>query len=304
VDTTTTLSVARRESRRGLIMIAVAAVLWGTVGIATRALYDLSDTNPLSVGFLRLALSLPALGLACWYVQGRAMFRVGGRDLILMVLTGAMLALYQVCYFASIARVGVTVAVLVTLCIAPVLVALLAAIFLRERLTGRVLLSLAGALAGTVLLVGIHREGGAEQWRTIEGVLLALGSALGYAVVALCSRSLAGRYHPLQSTTIGFAVGALVLLPWALATGLVLSYPIAGWALLIHLGLVPTALGYWLFFSAMRTTPATVASIATLLEPLTSTILAALLFGEQLSSTGLVGAALLLGAMALLFSKQ
>lgn len=297
---TTTLSAARRDARQGILWIALAAVMWGTVGVATRGLYEISTTNPLSIGFFRLAISIPALAIACWRVQGRAMFQVSKRDLGIMALIGVMMAFYQVCYFASIARVGVTIAVLVTLCTAPVMVALLATIFLREHVTGRIVLSLVGALAGTVLLVGLDHAGNAQQ-RTFEGVLLALGSAFGYAVITLCSRALAGRYHPLQSTTIGFTAGALVLLPFALATGLVATYPLTGWALLLHLGLIPTALAYWFFFSAMRTVPATVASITTLLEPLTSALLAAIIFGEQLSSTGVIGAALLLGAMSLLF---
>jgi DME family drug/metabolite transporter len=135
-------------------------------------------------------------------------------------------------------------------------------------------------------------------------VLLALGSAFGYTMLTLCSRTLAGRYHPLQPITIGFAAGALLLLPFALATGFVISYPAGGWALLLYLGLAPTALAYVLFLTGMRSITATVASIATLIEPLTSTVLAWLLFGEQLGPLGVFGAALLLGAIGLLYRGE
>jgi DME family drug/metabolite transporter len=86
--------------------------------------------------------------------------------------------------------------------------------------------------------------------------------------------------------------------------GLVVSYPLTGWLLLLHLGLVPTALGFWLFLYGMRHTTATVASIITLMEPLTSTALAAWFFGERLDEWGLAGAALLLGAMGVLLVKR
>lgn len=294
----------RAESRRGLLLIALAAVMWGTVGIATRGLYALTDTNPLSIGFWRLAIAVPALGLACWGTLGPRMFRVTRHDGGLMALIGVMMALYQVCYFASIERVGVTVAVLVTLCTAPVLVALLGAGLLGERLTRRTIGALVGALLGTTLLVGVPSTASGEQSHMLAGVLLALGSALGYAVVALCSRTLAARYHPLQPITFGFAAGALLLLPFALATGLTVSYPMVGWTLLLHLGLIPTALAYWLFLAGMRTTTATAASITTLIEPLTSTVLAALLFGERLGPLGLLGALLLLGALGLLLGGR
>ena len=55
---------ARAESRRGLLLIVLAAVLWGTVGVATKTIFGLSDTNPLSIGFFRLAIATPALQVA------------------------------------------------------------------------------------------------------------------------------------------------------------------------------------------------------------------------------------------------
>src|SRR5262245_2779400 len=290
----------RATSRRGLLLILLAALLWGTVGVTTKAIYDLSETNALSIGFFRLAIATPALLLACWRTLGRRAWRIAPRDLALMLTIGAAMAFYQVCYFAAIARVGVAVAVLVTLCTAPVLIAVLAAVFLRERLTSTVLLALICALAGTILLVWIQPGEVGTRRETLLGVLLALASALGYAVIALVSRTLAGRYHPLQPITVGFAAGALLLLPFALWTGLVLVYPLKSWLLLLHLGLLPTALAYVLFLAGIRHTSATVASVVTLIEPLTSTALAWLFFDEQLGRLGLLGAALLLGAIGLL----
>ncbi len=291
---------ARADSRRGLLMILLAAVMWGTVGVATKSLYQLADTNALSIGFFRLLISTPVLFAACWRVLGARMLRIPRRDLAFMMLMGVAMALYQVCYFAAIARVGVAIAVLITLCTAPVMVALFSALLLRERLGRPTLLALGAALTGTVMLVWVRPEHGTSGQAI--GVLLALCSALGYSAITLCSRTLAGRYHPLQPISIGFAAGTLLLLPFALATGLVIHYPLAGWALLLHLGLVPTALAYVLFLAGIRHITATVATIATLIEPLTSTGLAWLLFGEQLGPLGLLGALLLLGAIGLLYA--
>jgi DME family drug/metabolite transporter len=285
----------------GALAILAAAGLWGTVGVATRALYTLAPAaNALSIGFFRLAFSVPALGLAAWLVVGPALFRVARRDLAVMLLMSAMMALYQVCYFAAIARLGVAVAVITTICSAPVLVAGLAALFLRERFTRRMAVALAAALAGTLLTASLSPAAAGQPDQRAAGVLLALGSAAGYAVLTLCSRALAGRYHPLQPITVAFTSGALLLLPFALAGGLSLAYPVAGWLLLLHLGLLPTALAYWLFLRGLQSTPATTASIIVLAEPLTSTLLAAWLFGERLPPSGLAGAALLVGALALL----
>ncbi|HWQ11721.1 MAG TPA: DMT family transporter, partial [Roseiflexaceae bacterium] len=156
------------------------------------------------------------------------------------------------------------------------------------------------ALAGAALLVGARPEGGLPG-SALVGVLFALGSALGYAAVTVCGRLVAASAHPLQVNGIAFACGALLLLALALPTGLTAAYPPLGWGLLAYLGLVPTALAFGLFLVGMRTTAATEATIVTLLEPLTATLLAWLLFGERLGPQGLVGALLLAAAMAVLY---
>lgn len=289
------------ESRRGLLLVMLAALLWGTVGVSTKMLYAMAATTPLSIGFFRLALAVPVLVLACWLKLGKRMLRVSRRDFALMMLIGTMTALYQACFFAAIARVGVAVATLITLCTAPVMVALLSALFTVERLTGRLLLALALALAGTAMLVGIGR-GGPGHHSGATGHLLALGSAFGYAVVAQATGMLAGRYHPFQPIAISFSVGTILLFLCTLPQGLIVDYPASAWGLLVYLGIVPTALAYVLFIAGMRSVTATTASICTLMEPLTSTLLAWLIFGERLGSWGIFGALLLAGAMGVLFS--
>jgi len=277
----------------------LSAVAWGTVGVATQTLYRISATNPHSVGFFRLALALPALFAFGAAALGRRLLAVAPRDLGLMALVGAMTALYQLCYFSAIRHVGVAAATMVTLCSAPGMVAVLSALVLRERPSARVLLALLGAMAGTALLVR-GGQGGGPQGSTAAGAALALTSAAGYAVVTLCNRSLAARCHPLQTVSIGFTVGAILLFAFAIPRGLVVSYSLPGWAILTWLGLVPTALAYVLFAAGMRTVGATPASVATLLEPLTSTALAWLFLGERLGPSGSAGALLLGGAMLVL----
>ncbi len=292
---------AQKGDRFGLLMIMVSASLLGTVGIFVQAIYTLSETNPLSIGFFRLAISTPVLFLTCLRTLGWRTFQIARRDLAVMLLIGVMTALSQVCYFGSIGYIGVAAATLITLGLAPVWVALLASLLLRERVTRVILLAGMCALGGTALLVNIQPGQVILRSHTELGVLLALGSALAYGSVTLFSRLLAGRYHPLQSLTVGFLAGAIFLFPITLITGLALQYPFASWMSLLYLGIVTTAFAYWLYFSGMRHTPALVASIATLLEPFTATLLAWWLLGEPLGTSGIGGGVLLLSAIGLLY---
>lgn len=284
----------------GLGLILLAALMWGTVGIFVQSIYHMTEANSLSIGFFRLALATPILSLAGWMRLGRQMFQIDRRDLKFLIMIGAMTALYQVCYFGAIAQIGVAAATLITLCTAPVWVAILSVWLLHEKLTRGVGLAGVCAVGGTLLLVGIQPQENAQADLGF-GILLATGSAIGYALVTLCSRRVARRYHPLQCAAIGFGIGALILLPCAMSSHLVIHYPVAGWLCLVYLGVIPTALAYWLYFIGMRSTLATTASIATLLEPLTATLLAWSLLGERLGALSMIGAGLLLAAIGLLY---
>jgi DME family drug/metabolite transporter len=294
------IKAPRSGARDGVLLVMFAAATWGTVGVATKALYSMTVTNSLSIGFFRLALAIPGLFLLGWTTLGSRMFRVRQDDLRLMLLMGGMTAISQVCYYAAIVKTGVTLATLVTLCAAPVLVVSLTVWWAKEPLTGFVLLALSCASVGTGLLITV-RPALTPNSSLTSGVLLALGSALCYAIVTLVSKNLAVHCHPLQSVAIGFTFGAILLFLCALSTGLVVRYSPFGWSLLFYLGLVPTALAYALFLTGMRHISAMVASTATLLEPLTATILAWLIFGEQLNRNSMLGAILLISAMLLLY---
>lgn len=293
------MSRSLHASRRGLWFIMGASTLWGTTGVATQAIYNLSSTNAFSVAFWRLSIAALALLLLCWRLLGQRIWQVKRRDALLMLCMGSMQAASQYCYFAAIPDCGITTATLITICVAPVIVVLLAAIFLRERITSKILLALLCALVGTALLTGT--PSGKENFRSLlVGVLLSLVSAAAYALVILIGRVLSSRYHSLQVNAASFGSGSLILLSCSLVTPLVFTYPAEGWLLLLYMGCIPTALAYGLFQVGIRSTPATLTSILTFCEPLTAAILAWLLFGERLSPFGIVGALLLLGTIGLL----
>ncbi len=292
----------QRDLRMGLTLVALAALIWGTTGIAVSLLYRMADTNALAVGFGRLLLAAPALALLARILVGPNFWRVQRAHLGPIGLIGMAFAGYQVAYFAAIPRLGVAAAVLINICSAPIFTALLARIFLRERLGPATLAAMAGAIGGTVLLVGGAPEA-ASSADLLLGAALALTAGACYSLVVLGSRVVAPHYHPLQPITLAFSLGALLLLPIALNAGFGSGYGAQGWGLLLYLGLFPTALAYGLYLRGMRTVTATTAATLTLLEPLGSATLAVLFLGERLAPAGLFGAALLLGSMALLFVR-
>jgi DME family drug/metabolite transporter len=106
---------------------------------------------------------------------------------------------------------------------------------------------------------------------------------------------------PLALSALTFSVAALLLAPiFAPQLADTVAMVAGGWPWLLYLGVVPTALAYWLYTRGLQRVSATTAAVVGLLEPLTATLLGALLFDELLGVLGALGAALLLMGVTLL----
>lgn len=287
------------DMRRAFALVLGTGVIWGTIGVAAKAVFETTTLDAVSLNWLRtLVASATCLAIAGPTLRA-GLQRASRRDLGLMVLLGVIIVFYQWSYLAAVDRIGVATATLISLCVPPALVALLSALFFGEALSRTGVVALAGALVGTGLLVGsppVAAEGGVF----LAGVLFALGSAAGIAAHALGSRRIAGRHDALLPLAVAFPAGAVAFAPIALSRGLSFDQPLTGWLLVIYLGVVPSALAYVMFQRGLRYLPASTASILTLAEPLTAAVLAWVLFSEALSPVGIAGGALLLASIVLL----
>ncbi len=152
-------------------------------------------------------------------------------------------------------------------------------------------------MAGLGLLVGVPSSGLAET-SLLAGAGLAVLAGAGFAAVTLIGSRPVPGLDDLAVTGFGFTVGGLVLLPLAAAVAAVGFRPApATIGLLLALGTGPTAVAYTLYFRGLRTAPAGTAARLTLLEPLTGTILAALILGERLGPAGIAGAVMIAAAV-------
>jgi DME family drug/metabolite transporter len=290
-------------ARRGFLLVVLASLCWGTSGISGSIVIDRTDLGPLDIAWHRMAIGAVALLTAHALTRHRRAAPaapLARATAVRLLLIGAGLAAYQLAYFAAVATAGVSIATLVALGLAPLLIALGAALLGHGRPDRATAIALVVALIGLVLLVGIS-AGADSGTAVVLGALTAVGSALGYAVVTLSGN---GVPAGVPVTLAGFAGGAVLLTPVALVVGLRFTTEPTALAVLLYLGLVPSALAYGLFFTGLRTVPGAVASIVTLLEPLTATALATAFLGERLEPGALVGGLLVLAAVAGLYLRR
>jgi DME family drug/metabolite transporter len=290
----------------GLLQVCAAGVLWGTGGLVVSILHERDGLGAMTVSGWRMALAAATL-IAFSAATGRT--RIASRTVrahpSLVVALGCGTAAYQALYFVSVLLVGVSVATVVSLGLAPVLAAAWEHAHARTRPTGREIAVLAAALLGLVLISATAGDGsGGSGDNPILGLVLAVASGATYAATTVLGHTLAQRVDPVALTTCTTGVGALVLAPFlgvAAAGGQpVGSAAPSSWALLVYLGVATMALSYGLLYAGLRTTSGSAATVATLVEPLTAALLAALLLGERLPWPAVVGGLLILAAVAAL----
>ena len=152
------------------------------------------------------------------------------------------------------------------------------------------------ALTGLGLLVGL--PSGFSETAVLASAGMAVLAAAGFATLTLTGARPVPGLDDLTVTGFGFTLGGLVLLPVAAALGGLSFRPgPEAIGLLIALATGPTAVAYTLYFRGLRHAAASTAALLALLEPLTGTVLAALVLGQRLSATGIAGAATLLAAV-------
>ena len=211
------------------------------------------------------------------------------------------MAAYQACYFLAVPLAGVAITALVSICSSPIFITLLAAKFLGEKLTLKIYLSLGLGIAGTSLLVINPNAITNQGWQFFGGVLLALSAGFFYATYAVGAKSVIKNLDPFTVLALSFTAAGLMLSPALLFTNSLNTQNLQIQApFLLYLGLVSTGVAYLIYMQGLKSTTATVAGIAVLLEPLTATCLGILIFRETMGINGAIGGLLLLGAIAIL----
>jgi DME family drug/metabolite transporter len=294
----TTRSAAARRPGTGLACLVAAGLLWGTGGLTGSLLGRSSGLPALSVAAYRLTAG-GTLIIVFLVLTGRG-WPSGRAAWTRVTVIAGLAAVFQSCYFTAVSLTSVSLATLITIGSAPVLV--LAAERIRgSRRTGRLTGWATGlALTGLALLAGLP-SGGFPESAVLASAGMAVLAAAGFATLTLVSARPVAGLDDLAATGFGFALGGLALLPVAAAFGGIGFTPApVTLGLLAALGTGPTAVAYTLYFRGLRTAPAGIAALLSLLEPLTGTALAALILGDRLGPTGIAGAVIL--AMALILA--
>ncbi|HEX4600143.1 MAG TPA: EamA family transporter [Gemmatimonadales bacterium] len=283
----------------GYVLALAAGATWGTTGPLSTGLYALMPAT--SIGFWRVLLGTVCLALWALLVR-REVFRVDASGWLLIgVGGGALVALFEVAYQFAIAGAGVAGAAAL-LYTAPVIVAVLGRVILKEALTRARLVLALGVMVGVALTVTGGSNAGAEAARLGIGAGVAGGllSAASYAGTTLMARFAVPRYGAVRVLFLE-ALGGVIIIGLVLTlAGHAPAWPpsAAAWRGLVGLTAGAVLAANFLFFAALKRIEAAPAAIAATVEPVVGTLLALWLFNQRLSALGWLGLVLVVGGVS------
>ncbi|MBI4688052.1 MAG: EamA family transporter [Nitrospirae bacterium] len=264
----------------GHLKIALAIVIWSSLGVFVRNV----EMPTAGVVFYPSFFAMLFQG-GILYKRKEISFSSFKPPAPVFYLLGPCALLNTFLYFYAFTHTTIANAVL-THYTAPIFVALMAPLLLREKSTKAIWLAILISSTGLWLMLGGLSFGSKD----FNGILAGTVSGLTYAVIVIILRGISNTHRPLFVVFIQNAVISLILLP------LVVNMHVSLQSLmyLLAMGAIHSTLAPLLYVLGFKTVKANEAAVLGYLEPVGAIILALIFFNEIPTSKALLGGAMIL----------
>jgi drug/metabolite transporter (DMT)-like permease len=209
--------------------------------------------------------------------------------------------LFSICMLFGVALTSAVAAGVVMAAI-PAAVALLSRIFLGERIRPRVMMAIALAATGIVLLALAKHDEGAAAAASGWGYLLLLGAVLCEASYVVIGKRLTGQLTPRRISALINLWGLALVTPFGLWQALRFDFSSVGsatWALLVFYAIAASMVTVWLWMQGLRHVPAPQAGVFTVMLPISAAMVGVFFLGEPFGTMHWVAFALSLAGLLL-----
>ncbi len=273
------------------LLIVIAAVLWGTLGLFTR---NLTEFGYNAFELMLARASTTAFSLIIYlFIFDREKLKIKLKDVPLFLLTSLISCiLFNFCYISAInsGSTGIAATLLYT---SPIFVTVISAILFKEKITLVKVIALVLSFAGCFLVSGVISS---EASLSSRALFFGIASGLTYALYSIFSKIGLKTHSPLTFTAYTFLFSALILIPInapRFASG---SLPVDGksLALLFLFGIVTNLIPYICFTTGLKYMDAGKVNITATIEPVVATVIGICFFDEKLTFFSLTGIFLVL----------
>ncbi len=286
------------------LSLIATMLFWGGTFIAGRSLAG--SVPPATAAFFRFAVATAALLVLVRLIEGR--FTIPPRKLWLPLfvlgLTGVFS--YNILFFTGLTYIEAGRASLI-IALNPLVITIFATMFLKESLSPRKSIGVIISLVGAVFVISNGHPATLLTGNFGKGELAILGCVASWVTYSLVGRSVLKTLSPLTSVLYSSGVGCLLLLLPALQEGSLIAvtqYSAKEIGSLTFLGLFGTAIGFSLYYQAIRKIGATRSGVFINLVPFFSILLSWIILKESIQPTVLTGGILVLTGVTLTNTKQ
>ena len=294
-------TVMEKKGVLGDILIIIAGLFWGSMGIFVRHLNDLGFTS-IQVACLRLTMAGLLFAIVLLIKEPKR-FKIKVKDIPLFLALGIVSILFfTCCYFTAIRLMTMSTAAIL-LYTSPIWVMILAIIFLKEKITPQKVIALILAFMGCVLVSGF---GGKV---TAVGILVGLGSGLGYGLYSIFGTVALKKYSPFTVTCYTFLIAGagsiLVANPIDLADKISKADSKIGlFGFVLLTSVVTAVIPFLLYTLGLNRTTAGKAAVLATVEPAAATLFGFFVMKEKVGPVAICGIALVFLAIIVLSLRK
>ncbi|HLR14667.1 MAG TPA: EamA family transporter [Bacillota bacterium] len=273
--------------RNPVLLIAIGATLWGTIGWYVRHLNAYGFT-PMEVVTLRM-WSTALLLIVYFICTSPSTFRLNAmKDVLYFIGTGICSILffnYSLFSAIHISTIPIATTLLYT---APAFVTILSFFLFKEPITRMVFLSLIVTFIGICLVSGLLPFN-PSLWN-VKAIIFGLGAGLGFSLYSIFGKFALRKYSSTTITLYTFIIAAVAMIPFFpyKEKSIYLTEPKVI-LLAIGIGLLPTAVAFLLFTYGLQLIEASKAAIISTIEPIVAILIGLIIFKEVFTMSQFIG---------------
>ena len=284
----------KKSKTVGILCAILSAVCYGTNPFGALPLYE-EGVNTATVLAHRFGLAVVLLSVVM-LTKGIS-FKVTRHEFKVLFSLGILFAASSITYYQSFHFMDAGIASTI-LFVYPVMVAVIMALFFKERVTGMTVVAIVLSLIGIVLLY----KGGAGASLSVIGIVLCILSSLAYAIYIVVVNQSSIKMSSFKVTFYAMLVCEITLILYSFTSPELYLHALPSaraWSFAVWLSIVPTILSLVFMTVAVNHVGATPTAILGALEPLTAVAIGVVVFGEMLTPRLIVGILFILFAVML-----
>ena len=283
--------------KTSIITLSTVAIAWAGSFIFIKV--GLSEIPPITLAFIRFAIAFPVMGVLTFLTGANKSTQLQlKRDFLpfsILALTGVTI-LYIFQFYSLKFTTASTGSILINTTV--IFMAILSAIFLKEKLSGRKIAGIIIAFFGLFIVISNFTfDVFTINAQELLGGVLMIAAAISWAVYSIYSKKILQSHSPMVTTTIVFGLGALYLMPFTLLESplsVITEITWLGWASILYLSLICSVFAYVAWNRALSRLETVKAGMFIYFIPVITSVLSYFLLGEEITLATTIGGVLVL----------